>query len=314
MAKHSSIVGGSTASRLLNCPGSYQATVKLPPSADISSEYAEEGTAMHAVMTWLMEARRLREATPDKPPRDMHAFARDLIGQPFHDRDLTQEHLDTMILPALDALAELEENYGGDFAVAGVELSVTFPGVPGAFGTCDLLLRSLNGTTALHVDWKFGQGVGVKAVYRDANNDETVNAQLLYYCAGSMNSYKPVYRGVRTLVLAIIQPRSAEPLTHTTVSRREVKMFVEDIKAAVVEAIDYDPARRKGEWCRFAPCKINCPLWTGPLLELAALMPVPPTPRLRMSRPMASISRTPSRWSTCSRCSRRKSTSSCTPI
>jgi hypothetical protein len=276
MAKHSSIVGGSTAARLLNCPGSYQAILKLPPSADISSEYAEEGTAMHAVMTWLMEARMVRERSTHLTPYALHEMAENLIGQTFHDRALTREHVDTMILPALDALAELEKEYGGSFSVVGVELSVTFPGVPGAFGTCDLLLLRGNGknNTILHVDWKFGQGVGVKALYRDGEGD-TVNAQLLYYCAGAINSYKPLYTGVRTLALAIVQPRAAEPLTHTTVSRREVKMFVEDVKNAVIAALDYNPPRQKGEHCRFAPCKIDCPLWTGPMLQIAGLTPLP---------------------------------------
>ena len=57
MTKHSSVVGGSTAARLLNCPGSFQRSQALPPSADVPSEYAEEGTAMHAVMDALMRAR-----------------------------------------------------------------------------------------------------------------------------------------------------------------------------------------------------------------------------------------------------------------
>ena len=59
MAQHSAIVGGSTAGRLLSCPGSWQATLALPPTADIPSEYAQEGTAMHAAMAALMFARQI---------------------------------------------------------------------------------------------------------------------------------------------------------------------------------------------------------------------------------------------------------------
>jgi hypothetical protein len=47
MAQHSSIVGGSNAGRILACPGSHQALMAMPPSSDIDSEYASEGTAMH---------------------------------------------------------------------------------------------------------------------------------------------------------------------------------------------------------------------------------------------------------------------------
>jgi Protein of unknown function (DUF2800) len=264
MAQHSSLVGGSTAGRILNCPASWSATMALPPSANRSSEFADEGTAMHEVMTHLM---KVRDAT-----FDLHTTANKLVGTKFYDRILTQEHLDTMIMPALDALTDLEAQYGGGFGVLAVEQSVDFPGIPGAHGTCDLILR--NAKTMLHVDWKFGQGVGVKAVYRDEHG-ETVNAQLLFYTAGAMTgSLKGWYSGIKTLGLAIIQPRSSEPLTHVAVSRKEVKWFIEDLRNAVIKAIERDPPRQKGEWCRFAPCKINCPLWTGPLLELAALMPV----------------------------------------
>ena len=152
MSQHSSIVGGSTAGRLLNCPGSYAATLALPPSANIASEYAEEGTAMHAVMQHILQARK------DGIALDLD----DLVGTPFHDRILTREHVDTMIVPALDALDELEQHYGGDFSIHAIERSVRFPGVPGAFGTIDLV--AVNSTYVLHVDWKFGSGVGVRAV------------------------------------------------------------------------------------------------------------------------------------------------------
>ncbi len=267
MALHSSLVGGSTAGRVLNCPASWSATMALPPSANRASEFAEEGTAMHEVMTHLMQERQVH------PELDLHDTARRIVGTKFYDRVLTQEHVDTMIIPALDALEDLESLNGGGFSVAAIEQHVTFPGVPGASGTCDLILTS--DICVLHVDWKFGQGVGVRAVSRDERGD-TVNAQLLFYTAGSMamKTLKRLYTSKKTLVLAIIQPRSDEPLSHVAISRKEVKWFIEDLQNAVVKAIERDPPRQKGEWCRFAPCKINCPLWTGPLLELAALMPV----------------------------------------
>ncbi len=265
MAQHSSLVGGSTAGRILNCPASWSATMALPPSANRSSEFADEGTAMHEVMKHLMLSRGADET------RDMHAEAGALIGTKFHDRVLTQDHLDTMIHPALDALADLEARYGGGFWVCLIEAPVNFPGIPGAHGTCDLILGKTG--CMLHIDWKFGQGVGVTALSRD-DAGEKVNAQLLFYTAAAMNTFKRDYTGVKQIVVAIIQPRSEVPLSHVAISRKEIKWFVEDLQNAVVKAIERDPPRQKGEWCRFAPCKINCPLWTGPLLELAALMPV----------------------------------------
>jgi len=269
MSLHSAIVGGSNAGRLLNCPGSYAATLALPPSADISSEYAEEGTAMHEVMTRLMRVRVASQKL--KVAFNPFTEARRWIEHPsilFHDRKLTQEHLDTMIEPALRELATLEAEYGGDFEVVGVEERVTFPGIPGAFGTCDLILRSPR--FVLHVDWKFGQGVGVKAVYTDEHG-ETVNAQLLFYAVGAKNSIKGLYKAKQKPVLAIIQPRSEPPLSHVAISQKELQWFTEDLHRSVIAATNRSPPRSKGDWCRFAPCKIDCPLWTNAILDLTAL-------------------------------------------
>ena len=181
MSTHSSIVGGSNAGRLLACPGSYQAILALPAAIEKPSEYAEEGTAMHEVMARLMLDRMIVESS-DRP---FDGTGERYIGTRFHDRALTAAHIDEMIAPALRSLAELEQHYGGGFKVIAVELRVKFPGIPGAFGTFDLILGS--GQFILHVDWKFGGGVPVLAVYKDPAG-EMVNAQLLFYIAAAMHS------------------------------------------------------------------------------------------------------------------------------
>ena len=145
-----------------------------------------------------------------------------------------------------------------------------FPGVPAAAGTVDLVMR--NDTHVLHVDWKFGAGVGVRAVYED-DIGAMVNAQLMFYAAAALDNNRSWYTR-RKLAVAIIQPRGDEPLSHTTLSRKEIKTFVEDVHAAVAAALDQEPPLHRGEHCRFAPCKVVCPLWTGPLLDLSALKPV----------------------------------------
>ena len=74
-------------------------------------------------------------------------------------------------------------------------------------------------------------------------------------------------------MLAIVQPAGAEPLTDVTVDRDELTQFQEDVEAAVKLALRPDAPRSRGEHCRFAPCKVACPLWTGPLLDFTALGP-----------------------------------------
>jgi hypothetical protein len=266
--QHSLIVGGSTADRLLNCPASLAACRALPPSADAPSAYAEEGTFAHAVMDGLMRER----ASGDT---DLAACAQALLGLNIYDRAVTREHLDGLILPALEQLAVLEGHFGagrGPFApeVLGVEQRVRFPGIPGAFGTVDLVLG--DDEYLILVDWKFGQGVGVRTVYSDGEGT-FVNPQLMYYATAALHT-KPRWFRKRRIVVAIIQPRSVEPLTFTEITRHEIRNFVQDLHNSVLAAVDRDPPMRKGEHCRWAPCKVACPLWTGPLLDLAVLQPV----------------------------------------
>ena len=45
---HSDIVGGSTAKRVMNCPGSVKLCQQMPPKP--TSKYAEEGTRLHDAM------------------------------------------------------------------------------------------------------------------------------------------------------------------------------------------------------------------------------------------------------------------------
>jgi hypothetical protein len=215
---------------------------------------------MHAVMDMLMRDRVNTGRT------DSAAVAEKMIGATAVDRSLTRDHLDTMIHPALDALAELEDTYGGGFRVAAVEMRVRFPGIPGAFGTADLLLVS--DTHAIVCDWKFGQGVPVSALYVDDDNGDLLNPQLMYYLTGAINSAHRLFVR-RKLVIAIIQPRTSEPLTHTEVTRKDVKFFREDLERAVQAAVDRNPPLSKGEHCRWCPAKIACPLWTTPILGLA---------------------------------------------
>jgi hypothetical protein len=240
----------------------------LPESANRESDYAREGTAMHSVMDTLMRQWQL-----GSPFIDLHYQADKLIGEVFDDIELTANHVETMILPALDQLEELMTQYAspGAFTVQGVERRVRFPGIPGAYGTCDLILCS--NTDTLLVDWKFGQGVGVSAIYAFPDG-EIVNPQLLFYAAAAFNTAPKLFTR-RRIIVAIVQPRLADPVSSTVVLRGELKQFREDLERAVVQATGRNAPLRKGEWCRFCPAKITCPKWTGPVLDLSAITQVP---------------------------------------
>jgi hypothetical protein len=275
LKQHSDIVGGSTASRLINCPGSFKASQALPPSSDKSSVYAEEGSFAHAVMEYVLEQRKADGRL------SMSEYAQACIGREFFEEGkfpktvMTREHLETMIDPAIDALEDLELHYGGGFDVAAIELRVKFPDLPAAFGTCDLVLTS--DKWVIVADWKFGQGVPVQALYvfnetiegHGTHITEELNAQLMYYLAGAINTKPKLFGKKRRMAIAIIQPRTDEPLTHTEVFKSDVTTYREDLVNAVITALGREPPIKRGEHCRWAPCKISCSLWTGPILGLA---------------------------------------------
>jgi len=241
MTAHSTLVGGSIASRRMHCPASYTESLKAPPG--VTSVYAEHGTALHDGMAhWL------------RNPDD------DLIGKVFNDHVITAED-DILLTNAWDAQVELQECCGGNFKVTNLELQAAFPGIPGAFGTVDTILQSP--THFLVVDYKFGQGIAVHCV--DPETGE-LNHQLLFYLA----SVRHLAKG-RTMVIAIIQPTFEPHLSYALVTPAELDAFETKLRDAVAEATSSNPRRLRGEWCRFAPCKLTCRLWTGPMLDLTAL-------------------------------------------
>lgn len=131
MTAHSKIVGGSTASRVINCPGSVALTAKMPPQA--YSKYAAEGTMLHNVIAAIIDG---------KIPQS-----------------ITEELHDTKIMPALALLDEVDPNKDMELAV---EVRVDFGDfIPGVFGSVDVLGKI--GKRAVIIDWKFGDGVIVEA-------------------------------------------------------------------------------------------------------------------------------------------------------
>ena len=264
MSNHSQLVGGSSADRLLNCPGSYQLITALPPQPDSTSSFAEEGTFGHEVMALLLRARM---KTNDDI---MLASAKAMLGAHVYDREITQKHLDELILPAIAQLQNLETIYGGGFKVVAVEAKVRFPGVP-AFGTADLILRS--DSHILLADYKFGVGV-VTAVYADESG-ERMNPQLMFYLAAAQNSLPRLFTNKRKLAVAIIQPRAEVPLTHAAVQQEEVTWFVQDVERAVDAALSRDPPLNRGDHCKWCPAKTICPKWVGPIKALALIGKTP---------------------------------------
>ena len=76
MAAHSNVVGGSTAKRVLACPGSVALVQKMPPQP--SSVHADTGTLLHNTIASILET--------GKPP---HEF----LGATYNAIELTEDLL-----------------------------------------------------------------------------------------------------------------------------------------------------------------------------------------------------------------------------
>ena len=230
--QHSTVVGGSTAKRVMNCPGSV-ALVKLAPPSP-SSTYADKGTLLHDAISEVL--------LDDKMPAE-------LIGREYEGQILDQDMIDDKIIPALDLLDTLDPEWKMQYAI---ETRVGFGAyLPGAFGSCDVLGRL--GDVAYVIDWKFGDGIAV---------DAEQNEQLMYYAAAAMRTPEVawVFDGATSIECVIIQPPAIRQWTTTP---KRIGQFARALKKAVKVASLPDAKLNPGDHCRFCPAKPTCPAMTG---------------------------------------------------
>jgi hypothetical protein len=246
--------GGSSAARVLNCPASISRIEKMPEQLrNKSSAYAERGTALHAALAELI--------ADDADERALPQF----VGKKFDNYVLTDDDVENALRPAFQYALTLLDTPGAEFYI---ERRVAFPGIADTFGTADLIVRIDN--TVRVVDWKFGGGVRVLALY-PVGDDDVVNSQLLFYGAAARHSLPECFAGVDNITLTICQPAvaDAEIISTVTVSHDELDSFIEAYRGACAEALSNDPRLARGAWCRFCPARPICPLHTAALLDFA---------------------------------------------
>ena len=232
MAQHSNIVGGSTAKRVINCPGSVTLVAQMPPKP--SSVYADTGTLLHNVIADVLDGK---------------ATAQDFLGAVHADVTLDQDLIDNKLLPALAALNEIDPDKIMEYET---EVVVGFGDLlPGVFGSSDIVGRI--GDTAYIVDWKFGDGVAV---------DVEENPQLMFYAAAAMRTPAAqwAFEGATKVELVIVQPPYVKRWETTP---RRIQLFEKELMQAVKVAQRPDAPLAQGEWCRWCAGKAICPIMTG---------------------------------------------------
>jgi hypothetical protein len=197
-----------------------------------------------------------------------------LAGRTVGAYTITRDDVDLSLRPALAYVRTLLTP-GVEFYL---ETHVKFPGITNTFGTADLIIRV--GDTVYVLDFKFGSGVLIRAIYPDGDED-VINAQLMFYGAGARHSLPGFFAGIESVVLVIVQPRSAEPdaemVSSVEVTNAELDEFVRTYRRACEEALAPSPRLERGSWCRFCAARPICPAHTGPLLDLSQFkVPAPP--------------------------------------
>ena len=229
---HSNIVGGSTAKRVMNCPGSVALVQKMPPQP--SNKYADEGTLLHNVIAELVMS--------DKHPEEF-------LHTKYNDQILTLELIDNKLVPALAALDVIDPNKEMEIEA---ETRVGFGDLlPDVFGSTDLIGRI--GKRAVVLDWKFGDGVAVEV---------EENPQLMFYAAAAMRTEetKWAFDGVEEIEMVIVQPPQVKRWV-TTPAR--IAKFEKDLIKAVKLAQQPNAELKIGDHCRWCAAKPICPQMTG---------------------------------------------------
>lgn len=232
LTKHSSIVGGSTAKRVIGCPGSVALCAKMPPKP--SSKYADEGTLLHNVMDLILTTGQ----TPES-----------FVGMEYEGIKLTADLINEKVYPALAALDAVDPNKEMEYAT---ETRVGFGDLlPGVFGSTDLLGRI--GRRAFILDWKFGSGVPV---------DAEDNPQLMFYAAAAMRTPEVqwVFDECDEIECIIVQPPSVK---RWTTDKKRIKAFEQELLMAVKIAQLPDAPINTGDHCRWCAAKPTCPKMTG---------------------------------------------------
>ena len=289
--EHSDIVGGSTAGRVLACPGSVQLNQAVKSAhitriaktlaqeerwavvnpdlvdehnlhacpqpfieavhelyrAETTSEYAAEGTALHEAMAWILDN--------DEEPESV-------VDRKFEGITITAELFTDCVEPALagfDDYCDRVYEEDGEDLVFTIEERCQVPGIPGAFGTSDIV-----GKTSKRVviwDWKFGAGVPVSPKEND---------QLRFYGRGALHTKEKWFDYPRDkdgkfmpdlrVDLVICQPRvgDGEPQVWPT-TFQDLEDFRWRLVAAVSEATGRAPGYKRGDHCKWCEAKHVCP-------------------------------------------------------
>lgn len=231
MTGHSPL-GASSAERWLKCPGSVALINKLKLPETDEPEYRGLGVAAHE-----LAAHCLKNTTD----------AWEHIGESFHKFVVDKEMADAVQV----YLNAVRPQRGSLHAKLFIEYKISSPDHKDFYGTLDSAL--LLGNAVEINDYKHGQGLAV---------DVEENPQLMYYAYGFLREHPEV----DMVTLRIVQPRISyrEPVQEWKTTAEYIKKWANEVLLPGMRIAEMDHGDLDaGDWCRFCPAKLICPLMTN---------------------------------------------------
>lgn len=230
----------SSSKRHLTCTPSLLLEEQFP---DTTSEFAEEGTAGHALAEHLIK--KYMKIRSKRPTSDYYT-------------DELVEAVEDYVSFVKEKLMGVANCY--PIYIANVEQRVDVSSyVVDCFGTADMVIASPDKLQI--IDLKLGKGVPVYA---------EENTQLMIYALGVLDEVEPIF-DIENVELTIHQPR-LQNVSTWEVSVTELKQWAEEIlKPRGAMALLGEGEFVAGEHCRFCKAKNQCRARANEMLRLAEL-------------------------------------------
>ena len=258
-------LGGSSAERWMNCPGSVRLSRGLP---NLESSYALEGTAAHD-----LAARSLGK----------HLAPATWLDTEIHGVAVDEEMVSAVEAYVMEVMTAYE--HAGPGAVLLVEhqfdLAPINPPLQ-MFGTADATLFAPARRRLTVYDYKHGAGVA-----KDAEG----NPQPLYYALGALMEFErerpEEARQIDEIEVVIVQPRAPHLegiVRRHVLSYEDLLAWTGDLLERARAVLDPQAPLVPGEWCRFCRAAGVCPALQRQAQEIAQVefadlpVNVPPDP------------------------------------
>ncbi len=246
--EHSSVVGGSTAHRILACPGSRELMAAAPPQP--SSSYAIRGTAMHNAMEAMILS-HLNDGEEPTYPMDYREWTCPETGHTLEPEDAIDG-----LAPAWDAFQEnvMKRNPRNVL----LETRATWMLHEGAFGTIDVFAELEDAVIVW--DWKFGHNA-VSPIE---------SPQLQFYAAAAMLTphLEMAFKPGAPVELWICQPATSPVAQCWTTDITQLVYFSNQLQKALARN-----DLNTGKHCKWCPAAITCPKLNAVASGAAATSP-----------------------------------------